>query len=249
MVMVMATVIHQRPVMVSRMHASNEAGPERLDVLFEDNHLLVVNKAAGVVTQGAAAGVASLVERAKLYLKQRYQKPGNVYLGVVSRLDAQSTGVLVLARTSKAAGRLSRQFRERTVEKRYWILVHPAARPANGHLEDWLRKDEATHRMVTCQASHPEGQRALLEYHLLGERPHQHLEVRLDTGRKHQIRVQFASRGWPVVGDRKYGSRVSFPQGIALHARQLTLRHPVTRESMTFTAELPAAWPSEISGR
>ncbi len=164
------------------MPSGMAAGAGPLNVLYEDNHLLVVNKAAGMVTQGAAVGVTGLVDLAKSYLKDRYHKPGNVFLGVVSRLDAPATGVLVLARTSKAAGRLSRQYRERTVEKRYWILVHPSAHPARGQLVDWLRKDEFRRRMVTCDPSHAEGQQAILTYQRLTERKYQHLEVQLMTG-------------------------------------------------------------------
>ena len=214
-----------------------------LDVLYEDNHLLVVAKPAGLATQGAAAEEESLVTRAKAYLKRKYQKPGNVYLGVVSRLDAPVSGVVVLARTSKAADRLNRQFREREVAKSYWALVSGTPRPPEGELRDWLVKDEKQRRVVVATSKTPGAKEAVLHYRI--ERPLPSatwLDIALLTGRKHQIRVQLAARGWPVLGDARYGSRASFPQGIALHAHYLSLVHPVQQTTLEFRAPPPQAW-------
>jgi 23S rRNA pseudouridine1911/1915/1917 synthase len=215
-----------------------------LDVLYEDNHLLVVNKPAGIPTQGARAERASLLSLAKAYIKKKYGKPGNVYLGTVSRLDAAVSGVVVFARTSKAAARLAEQFRSRKVRKVYWAIV--AGNPAAGATcHDWLAKDEARHRMRVVEGQSAGAVPARLDYRRLKHLDHGWLlEVTLETGRKHQIRVQLAARSLPILGDRKYGSRESFPGGIALHSRLLELVHPTRGEPMTLVAEPPAAWRS-----
>lgn len=217
-----------------------------LDVLYEDNHLLVVNKPAGIPTQGAASGDDSLVVRAKTYLKRQYAKPGNVFVGVVSRLDALVSGVVVLARTSKAAARLSAQFRESDVLKTYWAVVQPSPRDDAGQLVDWVLKNDARHRMEVVPPGSAGSQEARLDYRVLQRLAGQRtlLQVNLQTGRKHQIRVQLAHRGWPIVGDRKYGSLAPFPEGIALHARRLAFDHPTRKERLTFSARLPANWQS-----
>lgn len=224
---------------------------ETIRVLYEDNHLLVVNKPAGLATMGVGPDDPSLWRLACRYLKTKYRKPGNVYLGVVSRLDALVTGVVVFARTSKAAARLTEQFREADVHKLYWAIVERPPEPAQGACLDWLVKDEAQRRIVVANASTPDAREARLRYSTLarlpravGQTPGATLvEVELETGRKHQIRVQLASRGWPVVGDGKYGARAPFPQGIGLHARQLRLLHPVRREPLELIAPVPTSWP------
>ena len=214
----------------------------RLDVLYEDNHLLVVNKPAGLPTQGVVEGAASVVALAKTYLKHKYKKPGNVYLGVVSRLDSSVSGVLVLARTSKAAARLSEQFREREVRKVYWAAVENRPEPLSGELIDWVKKDERTQRMKVVPRHTAGAQRAKLSYRTLRQAAGAWLvEVELETGRKHQIRLQLANAGSPIVGDRKYGSRQSLGGGIALHARCLELEHPTSREKLRFEAAPPAS--------
>lgn len=212
-----------------------------LEVVYEDNHLLVINKSAGLATQGAAAGKQSLLELAKQYLKQRYHKPGNVYLGTVSRLDASVSGVVVFARTSKAAARLTEQFREHTVRKVYWAVV--SGRPAaSGACGDWLIKDERRQRMTVAAAGTAGAQLARLAYRRLQPVPDGWLlEIELETGRKHQIRVQLAARHLPIFGDRKYGSQRPFA-GIALHSRLLEFKHPTRGETVTLVAPLPASW-------
>ena len=212
-------------------------------ILYEDNHLLVVDKPPGLATMGVAAGIPSLLSEAKAYIKHKYQKPGNVYLGIVSRLDAPVTGVLVLARTSKAASRLTEQFRSKHVDKSYWALVEPEVEPAQATLHDWVRKDERHRRMHIATAENPASKEAILSYRTLqSNRRSTLLEVDLQTGRKHQIRLQLSHQGHPILGDRKYGSKVSFPAGIALHAYSLSFQHPVLKEPLEFTAPLPPAW-------
>jgi len=215
-----------------------------LKVLYEDNHLLVVEKPAGLATQGVADGTPSVVTRAKAYLKHKYQKPGNVYLGVVSRLDAFVSGVLVLARTSKAADRLAEQFRSGDVQKVYQALVSQAPEPPAGELSHWLLKNDKDRRIEVVEPRTKNAQHARLTYRTLGQHRRGTLvEIELHTGRKHQIRVQLAEIGCPVVGDRKYGSRQPFgDEAIALHAVRLTLEHPTTKKPLTVESGLPKSW-------
>ncbi len=230
-----------------------------LEVLYEDNHLLALNKPAMLPTMGVSEDRPSLLVAAKEYVRRKYAKPGNVYLGIVSRLDAPVTGVVLIARTSKAAARLAEQFRERDVEKIYWAIVEGVIEPAVGQLVDFLRKDERHRRMHIAGASAPGAQRAELAYRALVDEPGaprlsdrawaSMLEVRPVTGRKHQIRVQLAQAGFPIVGDRKYGSRREFAAGIALHARRLVVEHPVRKTPVTIEAPLPPEWQGFFARR
>jgi 23S rRNA pseudouridine1911/1915/1917 synthase len=214
-----------------------------LPILYEDNHLLAVLKPAGVPTMGVESGRTSLVTLVKDYLKRKYLKPGNVYVGVVSRLDAAVSGVIIFARTSKAAARLTEQFRRGDVVKTYWALVEGHPEPAEAICVDWMRKDERQEKMVVCAREQAGSQEARLRFRTLRTLPRSTLlEVLLETGRKHQIRVQLAQRGHPVLGDRKYGAGTAFPHGLALHARQLELQHPVRKTNLWLEAPLPAAW-------
>jgi len=220
-----------------------------LDVLYEDNHLLAVAKPAGLATMGTPGGTPSLIEVARQYVRLKYAKPGNVYLGVMSRLDAPVTGVVLLARTSKAASRLTEQFRSHTVEKVYWAVVEGRMTPASGDCDDWLRHDDRHRRVRIAGPDQPGAKRALLRYLLL--RPaggDSLLEVEPVTGRKHQIRIQLARRGHPILGDRKYGSRRRWPSGIALHAKRLVVVHPVGGEPVAIEAPLPPSWRG-VAGR
>ena len=215
----------------------------QLDVIYEDNHLLVVNKPAELPTMGVAADRPSLLTVAKQYIAKKYNKPGNVYLGVVSRLDAPVTGIVVIARTSKAAGRLSEVFRQRRANKKYLAVVEGVPDQIEGTLEHYLRKDERHRRVHTTHADCPDAQLARLRYQLLSSEDECSLvQIELETGRKHQIRVQLAKIGHPILGDRKYGSKEIFPKGIALHSTSLELPHPVRDETMCFSASLPASW-------
>ncbi|MDA0660952.1 MAG: RluA family pseudouridine synthase [Planctomycetota bacterium] len=212
-------------------------------VLFEDNHLLVVQKPPGLATMGVKLGDTSLVEQCKEYLRLKYQKPGNVYLGVVSRLDALVSGVVVFARTSKAAARLCEQFRQRDVEKEYWALVSGMVRQTSFHWEDWVTKNEAQRCMSVVAKDTPGAMSAVLEGIQLKTVPGGSLlAIHLVTGRKHQIRVQCAHRMHPIMGDRKYGSSVSFPVGIGLFSRNIRFQHPVQKTPVEVTASPPHAW-------
>ncbi len=219
-----------------------------LEILYEDNHLLAVSKPAGLATMGTPEGVETLLDRAKRYIKVKYDKPGKVYLGVVSRLDAPVTGIVVLARTSKAARRLTEQFREHTVQKVYWALVGGDFYPLEGELDDWLGQDERHRRMHIVGPRLPGAKRARLHFrHLLQVQGDSLVEVLPITGRKHQIRLQLAHHGYPIVGDRKYGSPRRWPLGIALHARRLVVDHPVRHEPLTLDAPVPSYWPLDVA--
>jgi 23S rRNA pseudouridine1911/1915/1917 synthase len=226
-----------------------------LHILFEDNHCLAVAKPAPLLTQGVPPGIPTLEAMVKAYLKERYHKPGNVYLGIPHRLDRPVSGVVLFARNTKAARRLAEQFQNRQVRKVYWAVVEPSLSGelplAEGVWEDWLLKvkEQALGERVTEDT--PGARRAVLRYRRLsaGE-DGALLEIEPETGRMHQIRVQAASRGWPVRGDVLYGSRLPFgppaemPRDriIALHARSLTFLHPIRYEPLTVTAPLPLPW-------
>lgn len=217
--------------------------PAALEILHEDNHLLVVNKPSGIPTMGALPDEPSLWQMAKEYLKEKYHKPGNVYLGVVSRLDALVSGAIVFARTSKAAARLNEQFRNSSVEKTYWAVVEGVGLSSTGTCQDWLLKDDAAHRVRAVAGSRPGAQRATLSFRRLRELSDATwLEIALESGRKHQIRVQMSHRGHPILGDKKYGAANRFAVGIALHSRRLALAHPVTKEPLEWTAPLGRGW-------
>ena len=214
---------------------------EKLEVIYCDNHLLVLNKPAGILIQRDKTGDSSLLEYAKSYIKNKYNKPGNVYLGLVHRLDRPVSGVVVFARTSKAASRLSKQFKERSTEKIYTAIVEGEI-PAEG---DWL--DKVARRGVTSYiAKGGEGSPADLHFTRLSYKDGFSLvRIRLGTGRHHQIRIQFASRGYSIVGDFRYGSSLKFgDRAIALHSSSLSITHPTTKEEMTFTAKPAANWQS-----
>jgi 23S rRNA pseudouridine1911/1915/1917 synthase len=232
-----------------------EAVTEQLAVLYEDNHCLAVAKPAPLLTQGVPAHIPTLEAMVKAYLKERYHKLGNVYLGIPHRLDRPVSGVVLFARSSKAARRLAEQFRERQVRKVYWAVVERNALgqlpPPEGQWEDWLLKikDEARTEQTTAET--PGARQAVLRFRLLREREEGALlEIEPLTGRMHQIRVQAAGRGWPVRGDGLYGGRLSFGPAaalprdriIALHARSLTFLHPIHYEPVTVTAPLPGTW-------
>ncbi|MEI8211650.1 MAG: RNA pseudouridine synthase [Planctomycetota bacterium] len=214
-------------------------------ILYEDNHLLIVNKPADWIVQGASTDQRSLLESSKIYIKSKYHKPGNVYLGVVSRLDAPVTGAVPFARTSKAAARLSQQFRDRTPTKLYWAITEGIPNPIEGRLEHWLVRNDNDHvTRVTQQESTP-AHRSIMEYRVLrGHHGQAWLEIRLITGRKHQIRCQLSAIDCPILGDALYGAVDPFAQGIALHCRQLMIQHPTLNSTVSVVADLPIYWPS-----
>src|SRR5262245_36268557 len=220
-------------------------------ILYEDNHCLAVAKPAGLLTQGVPAGVPTLEAQVKAYLKERYRKPGRVYLGIPHRLDRPVSGVVLFARQTKAAQRLAEQFRKRQVVKVYWAAVEGDVWPEEGVWEDWLRKLPEEARSERTEPGAAGARPATLRYRRLGTCDGGTLlELRPETGRMHQIRVQAAARGWPVRGDRLYGARLPFgppaelprDRTIALHARGLTFLHPIRYEPVTVSAPFPAAW-------
>ena len=218
-----------------------------MDVIYEDNHLLVLRKPAGVLVQGDRTGDISLLAMAKEYIKEKYQKPGEVYLGLVHRLDRPVSGVVVLARTSKAASRLSEQFKKREIRKIYWALVEGKV-PETGIFHDQVRR--GGHRSRVLEDTE-EGQSARLNYRLCKYTGGiSWVEIDLGTGRHHQIRAQFAHRGFPLLGDFRYGSHIKFPErSIALLARSITVSHPISHEEMTFTAEPEDYWQPQFRAK
>jgi 23S rRNA pseudouridine1911/1915/1917 synthase len=225
----------------------------KLVVLFEDNHCLAVAKPAPFLTQGVPPGIPTLESLAKHYLKERYGKPGNVYLGIPHRLDRPVSGVLLFARNTKAAQRLAEQFQKHQVMKTYWAAVEGNVEPEQGQWEDWLLKLSEESRSKRASPEVPGARHAVLEYCRMASAPDMTLlEIQPRTGRMHQIRVQAAERGWPILGDVHYGAKLPFGPSnslprdrvIALHARSLTFLHPIRYEPITIVAPLPDYWAS-----
>jgi 23S rRNA pseudouridine1911/1915/1917 synthase len=210
-------------------------------VLYEDNHLIIVNKAAGVLVQGDATGDKTLADYVKDYIKEKYNKPGDVFLGTVHRLDRPVSGIVVFARTSKALERMNEIFRRRDVQKTYWAVVGKKPEKKSGKLTHWLIKNEEKNTVKAFDTEVKGSQKAELTYRYLGEINHYHLlEVNPVTGRPHQIRVQLASMECPIRGDVKYGYPRANPDGsINLHARRLYFIHPVKKEPILIKAALP----------
>jgi len=221
-------------------------------ILFEEGPCLAVCKPPGVPTQ-APPGIDSLEVRIKAFLKERDNPPHDVYLAVPHRLDRPASGAMVFATRRRAAQKLSKQFEYREVKKVYWVCVEGCPDPRQGTWQDYLRKVYGKPQAEVVSADHPEGRLAVLHYRTLGTTDWgSWLEVELETGRTHQIRIQASSRGFPVVGDFQYGSKTPFgPQyaderlrAIALHARSLSFEHPTSKQQITVTAPPPEFWPS-----
>lgn len=209
--------------------------------IYEDNHLLIVNKPSGVLVQGDHTGDKPLVDYCKDYIKEKYNKPGDVFLGVVHRLDRPTSGAVIFARTSKALERMNKLFKNRKVYKTYWAVVKRKPRPAAGKLAHWLKKDP-DRNVTTVHDTQVDGAlRAELEYKTLGKlNDHFLVEVKPLTGRPHQIRVQLASLGCPIRGDLRYGfSKPNPDRSINLHAKGLYFEHPVKKEPIVIRAGLP----------
>lgn len=213
----------------------------KLHVLFEDNHLLIVNKPGGLLVQGDSTGDETLLDVGKAYLKEKYNKPGNVFLGVVHRLDRPVSGIVIMARTSKALERLNKQFRERKIHKKYWAITKRKPVKEKDKLVHWLIKHKDKNIVTSYKRPIDQGQKAELYYRIVGQlNDHYLLEVNPITGRPHQIRVQLSNIGCPIRGDLKYGfHKPNSDANINLHAREIIFTHPVTKEKQKVTASLP----------
>lgn len=210
-----------------------------LEVLYHDNHLLAVNKPAGILTQPSGTAQTNLEEIAKQWVKEHYQKPGAVFLHAIHRLDKPVSGIVLFARTSKALSRLQASLRDKQCVKRYEALVEGTPSAAASTLEHYLIHEEF--HTIVAQPDHPLAKPARLHYQTLTADAHlTRLSIELETGRYHQIRAQLSAIGHPIAGDKKYGSTIPFrPDQIALHHRELTIAHPTKREMMTFLAPCP----------
>ena len=218
-----------------------------MKVLYEDNHIIVVNKQSGEIVQGDKTGDTPLSDIVKAWLKEKYNKPGNVFLGVVHRLDRPVSGIVLFAKTSKALPRLNKLFAEHEkVRKTYWAIVANKPPQESGTLTHWLTRNEKTNTAKAYDREVPNSKKAILDYRLIAASQRYFLlEIQLHTGRHHQIRCQLAKMGCPIKGDLKYGAPRSNPDGsICLHARHLELEHPVTHETLSIKAPVPknALW-------
>ena len=213
-----------------------------MDVLYEDNHIIIINKAAGEIVQGDKTGDKSLCDTMKQYIKEKYAKPGNVFIGLPHRLDRPVSGVVVFARTSKALERLNNMFRDGNVKKIYWAITKGKPLPAQGEISSWILRNEKMNKSFSYPKEVKGSKHALLFYRQIAVSQNYNLiEVELKTGRHHQIRCQLSSIGCPIKGDLKYGAQRSNPDGsISLHARYIEFTHPVSKELIQVTAPLPA---------
>lgn len=212
-----------------------------MTVVYEDNHVIIVNKSSSEIVQGDKTGDKPLSETVKEYIKEAYAKPGNVFLGVVHRLDRPVSGVVLFARTSKALPRLNDMFRNGEVRKTYWAIVKDAPPQPSGTLEHWLVRNEKQNKSYAYDREVPNSKKAILNYRVIGRSDNYYLlEVDLKTGRHHQIRCQLAKMGCPIKGDLKYGAKRSNPDGsISLHARCISFTHPVSKKPIEAVAPVP----------
>ena len=213
-----------------------------LKILYEDNHLIAVNKAAGDLVQGDRTGDLPLAEKIKDYIKKKYNKPGEVFLGVIHRLDRPTSGVILFARSSKALRRMNKQFKERISNKIYWAIVGPEIKPSAATLIHWLKRSTKMNKSFAHKKEVNDSKKAILHFKKLRDLDHYTvLEIRLETGRHHQIRSQLTKIGFPIRGDLKYGAKRSNPDGsIDLHARSLSINHPITKERIKIIAPPPS---------
>ena len=219
------------------MHSTKE----NLQVLFEDNHIVVVNKRAGDITQGDKTGVKPLSDVVKEYIKDKYNKPGDVFLGVVHRLDRPTSGIIIFARTSKALERLNKMLRDKTINKTYWAVVKNHPKKEKDTLINFLRKNPKNNKSTAYPKEIDGSKKAILHYAVIKKLDNYSLiEIDLETGRHHQIRTQLSNIGSPIKGDLKYGFDRSNKDGsIHLHARKIQFVHPVSKEQINLTAPTP----------
>jgi 23S rRNA pseudouridine1911/1915/1917 synthase len=212
-----------------------------MTVLYEDNHIIAINKTASEIVQGDKTGDTPLSETLKMYLKEKYQKPGNVFIGVVHRVDRPVSGLVLFAKTSKALSRLSEMFKNGEITKIYWAIVKNQPAELESELVHYLTRNEKANKSYAHDKETPRSKKAILHYKLIGHSQNYHLlEVILKTGRHHQIRCQLAKIGCPVKGDLKYGAPRSNPDGsICLHARRISFIHPISKERIELEAPVP----------
>ena len=239
----------------SRENETNPLPPREgtgVGLLYEDNHIIIVSKRVGEIVQGDKTGDTPLSEMVKSYIKEKYQKPGEVFLGVVHRLDRPVSGIVLFARTSKALTRLSEMFRTRAVSKTYWAIVGNKPPQHEGTLTHWLTRNPKNNTARAYDHEVPGSKQAILDYRIIAQSERYWLlEVDLHTGRHHQIRCQLAKMGCPIRGDLKYGAPRSNPDGgISLHARRIQLEHPVSHLQIDVTAPVPddRLWQSISQG-
>ena len=214
---------------------------ENLQVLFEDNHLIVVNKRAGDITQGDKTGDKPLSDVVKEYVKEKYNKAGNVFLGVVHRLDRPTSGVIIFARTSKALERLNKMLRDKTISKTYWAVIKNYPKKEKDTLINYLKKNPKNNKSSVYTKEITNSKKAILHYNIIKKLDNYSLvEIDLETGRHHQIRAQLSFMGFPIKGDLKYGFNRSNKDGsIHLHAQKIEFIHPVTKEQISVIAPTP----------
>lgn len=212
-----------------------------IEVLYEDNHLIGINKNAGDITQGDKTGDETLPDKVKAWLKVKYDKPGNVFCGVIHRLDRPTSGIVLLAKTSKGLSRMNAMFQKKQVQKTYWAIVEDKPSTDSGSLSDYLKKNDKQNKSYVVSKSTPEAKHAELDFKLIASSDRYYLlEINPRTGRHHQIRTQLAHLGTIIKGDLKYGAKRSNGDGsICLHARKIQFIHPVSQESISITAPVP----------
>ncbi len=212
-----------------------------MKVIYEDNHLIAVNKSCGEIVQGDKTGDQPLSESLKIWLKEKYNKPGNVFVGVTHRLDRPVSGIVLFAKTSKALARLNDMFRTGAIKKTYWAIVKRCPSKPEGELTHWLVRNEKQNKSYAYDTEQPNSKKAILHYKLIARSENYFLlEIDLKTGRHHQIRCQLAKMGCPIKGDLKYGfERSNKDGGISLHARSAAFTHPVSKQEITIVAPVP----------
>lgn len=212
-----------------------------MEVIYEDNHLIAVNKSCGEIVQGDKTGDQPLSESLKAWLKEKYNKPGNVFVGVTHRLDRPVSGIVLFAKTSKALARLNDMFRSGAIKKTYWAIVKRCPAEPEGELTHWLVRNEKQNKSYAYDTEQPNSKKAILHYKLIARSDNYFLlEIDLKTGRHHQIRCQLAKMGCPIKGDLKYGfERSNKDGGISLHARSATFTHPVSKQEIHIVAPVP----------
>ncbi len=216
-----------------------------MNVVYEDNHIIIINKASGEIVQGDKSGDTPLADLVKDYIKKKYNKPGNVFLGVVHRLDRPVSGLVVFAKTSKALTRLNDMFRNGDIHKTYWAITQNRPEQEEATLTNWIVRNTQQNKSYAYDREKPNSKKAILKYRLIGCTANYHLlEIELMTGRHHQIRCQLSHMGCPIKGDLKYGAKRSNTDGsISLHAKSIVFTHPVTKETIQAEAPLPTLPP------